>query len=111
LRAILQAQLPAPTPEPTSAPVTGNPTFAANIQPIFKALCTMCHSGAGAPAGLDLSSYAGVMQGGTNGVVIVPGNSAGSILIQVQSGKHFANLNLEQLDLVKKWIDANAPER
>ncbi len=36
LRTILQSQLPTPTPVPTPAPVVGNPTFDANIQPIFR---------------------------------------------------------------------------
>ncbi|MCX6037058.1 MAG: NapC/NirT family cytochrome c [Chloroflexi bacterium] len=111
LRTILQAQLPTPAPVPTPVPVIGTPTFAANIQPIFAARCTMCHSGASAQAGLDLSIYAGVMQGSKNGVVIVPGDSAGSKLIQVQSVQHKANLSAEELELVKQWIDANAPER
>jgi hypothetical protein len=110
LRAILQAQLPTPAPSPTPVPVVGVPTFIANIQPIFAELCKVCHSGAGAPAGLDLSIYAGVMQGSENGIVIVPGDSAGSKLVQVQSGQHFANLSPEQLELVIQWIDANAPE-
>lgn len=111
LRAILQAQLPTPAPAPTPAPVIGTPTFAVNIHPIFAARCTMCHSGASATAGLDLSTYAGVMHGGLNGVVVVPGDSAGSKLIQVQIGQHFANLSAEELELVKQWIDANAPEQ
>lgn len=111
LRAILQSQLPAATPEPTLAPVIGTPTFNANIQPVFTAHCTVCHSGPGATAGLDLSSYTGVMKGSENGMVIVPGNSAGSKLVQVQSGQHFATLSIEELELVKQWIDANAPEK
>jgi hypothetical protein len=111
LRAILQAQLPTPAPSPTPAPVIGAPTFIANIQPIFAELCTVCHSGAGAPVGLDLSTYAGVMQGSKNGIVIIPGDSAGSMLVQVQNGQHFANLSTEQLELVIQWIDANAQER
>jgi mono/diheme cytochrome c family protein len=111
LRAILQSQLPAATPAPTLAPVIGTPTFNANIQPIFAAHCTVCHSGPGATAGLDLSSYTGTMKGSENGAVIVPGNSAGSKLVQVQSGQHFATLSIEELELVKQWIDANAPEK
>ena len=111
LRTILQAQLPTPAPVPTPVPVIGTPTFAANIQPIFAARCTMCHSGASAQAGLDLSTYAGVMQGSKNGEVIVLGDSASSKLIQVQSVQHKANLSAEELELVKQWIDANAPER
>jgi nitrate/TMAO reductase-like tetraheme cytochrome c subunit len=111
LRTILQAQLPQPEPGPTPAPVVGTPTFSANIQPIFAGRCTMCHSGASALADLDLSTYTGVMKGSQNGAVIVPGDSAGSKLIQVQNVEHKANLSVEELALVKQWIDANAPEK
>jgi Planctomycete cytochrome C len=111
LRAILQQQLPAATPAPTLVPVIGTPTFIANIQPIFAARCTVCHSGPGATAGLDLSTYTGVMKGSENGVVIVAGDSTGSKLVQVQNGQHFATLSIEELELVKQWIDANAPEK
>jgi len=111
LRAILQAQLHPPATVPTPGPVIGAPTFTSNIQPIFAARCTMCHSGASPQAGLDLSTYAGVMQGSQTGVVIVPGNSVGSTLVQVQSVQHKANLSAEELELVKQWIDANAPEQ
>jgi hypothetical protein len=96
---------------PTPAPVIGSPTFTANIEPVFAAHCIMCHSGVGAPLGLDLSIYTGVMKGSQNGEVIVPGNSAGSKLIQVQSEKHFANLSVTELELVKQWIDAGALEK
>ena len=71
----------------------------------------MCHSGASALADLDLSTYTGVMKGSQNGAVIVPGDSAGSKLIQVQIEQHFANLSAEELELVKQWIDAGAPEQ
>jgi hypothetical protein len=111
LRAILLPQLPASTPPPTLVPVNGIPTFEANIEPIFAARCIVCHSGPGATGGLDLSTFAGVMQSSQNGPVIVPGNSAGSKLVQVQSGKHFANLSVEELGLVRRWIDANAPQK
>jgi len=111
LRSILQAQLPTPVPSPTLAPVVGTPTFKVNIQPIFAARCTMCHSGTSAQAGLDLSTYAGVMQGSMNGVVVVQGDSSSSKLIKVQSMQHKANLSQEELELLKQWIDGNAPER
>ena len=111
LRTILQAQLPTPVASPTPVPVIGTPTFDTNIGPIFASRCTMCHTGQSAPAGLDLSTYSGVMQGGSNGAVIVPGDSTSSSLVQVQSGKHFANLTTTELNLVKQWIDANAPEK
>lgn len=110
LREILKSQLPAPEPTPTSAPVVGTPTFDANIGPLFAAKCTMCH-GATASAGLNLATYADAMRGGNNGPVIVPGDSAGSKLVQVQSSQHFANLSDQELQWVIQWIDAGAPEK
>jgi nitrate/TMAO reductase-like tetraheme cytochrome c subunit len=110
LRTILQSQLPAPTPAPTPAPVVGNPTYVANIQPIFVA-CTACHNSDSPTAALDLSSYSGVMKGGEDGVIVVPGDSANSLLIKIQSAKHFRNLTPEELVLVEQWIDAGALEK
>jgi hypothetical protein len=60
---------------------------------------------------MDMSTYAGLMKGGKDGPVITPGDSAGSLLVKIQSEKHFMNLSPEQLDLVKAWIDAGAPEK
>lgn len=110
LRDILQAQLPPPAPTPTPAPLVETPTFSANIQPIFMARCTVCHAGSNAPLGLDLSTYASVMQGSQNGNVILPGDSAGSKMVQVQTGQHFATFSPEELELVIQWIEASAPE-
>jgi mono/diheme cytochrome c family protein len=99
-----------PQPEtPPPAPVEGEPTFDANIGPLFAAKCTACH-GATASAGLNLSTYADAIKGGDNGPVIVAGDSAGSKLVEVQRGTHFATLSAEELDLVIQWIDAGAPE-
>jgi cytochrome c5 len=111
LRTILQAQLPTPTPEPTQAPVVGNPTYDVNIQPIFVAACTACHNTASPLASLDLSTFAGVMKGGKDGVIVVPGDPANSLLIKIQSAKHFRNLTPDELALVEQWIDAGALEK
>jgi hypothetical protein len=110
LRTILQSQLPAPTPVATPAPVVGNPTYAANIQPIFVA-CTVCHNSASPSANLDLGSFAGVMKGGKDGVIVVPGDSANSLLVKIQSAKHFANVTGDGLALLIQWINAGAPEK
>jgi len=110
LRAILQAQLPPPPALPTPAPPTGDPTYEAHIAPLFAARCTACH-GTTASAGLDLSTYAGAMAGATDGLVILAGDSAASKLALVQGVSHFANFSFEELELVKRWIDAGALER
>ena len=50
------------------------------------------------------------MTGSIDGSVIAEGDSAGSRLVEIQSGQHFATFSKEELDVVKKWIDAGAPE-
>jgi hypothetical protein len=92
-------------------PFTGTPTYEANIAPLIGPKCGVCHNATTLAGGMDLTTYAGLMKGGKDGVVIVSGDSAGSLLIHIQSSQHFANLSAEELDLFKKWIDAGAPEQ
>ncbi len=111
LREILKDQLPTPTPF-ASAPINSeNPTFDSYAGPLFAAKCTVCHSGSSPQKGLDFSTYASAMKGGDDGAVIKPGDSAGSKLVQIQSGKHFANFSADELAVIEKWIDAGAPEK
>lgn len=112
LREILKDQLP-PPPEPTAELPTQveSPTYENYVGPLFASKCSACH-GDLASGGLNLLSYAGVMKGGDDGAAVAPGDSAGSILIQVQSaGGHFANLTPDELEIVKRWIDSGAPEK
>jgi len=111
LREILKDQLPPPEPEPALPTLTGAPTFENYVGPLFAFRCSGCH-GDLATAGLNLLTYADAMKGSSNGAVIVSGDSANSRLVQVQSaGNHFANLLQEELEIVKQWIDAGAPEK
>ena len=51
------------------------------------------------------------MKGGDDGAIITPGDSAGSVLVQVQSEQHFATFTRRRVrTLIKQWIDAGAPE-
>jgi hypothetical protein len=110
LREILKEQLPPPEPTPELPASEGSPTFEAYAGPLFAAKCTGCH-GDLATGGLNLLTYAGLMEGGSSGPVIVTGDSTDSLLYQVQSsGEHFANLTAEELEIIKQWIDAGAPE-
>ena len=111
LREILQSQLPIPEPTLEKTPFTGAPTFDNYVGALFSAKCTGCH-GELATGGLKLLTYADVMKGNANGPIILPGDALNSVLFQVQStGSHFANLTAEELELVKQWIDAGAPEK
>ena len=112
LREIIKSQLPPPEPEPEVPALTGDPTYKNYIGVLFTVKCTGCHiDGDSAPNGLDLSTYAAAMKGSENGAVIVPGDSANSLLIQIQSADHFTNFTLEELNNVIRWIDAGAPEK
>lgn len=50
------------------------PSFARDIQPLFQNRCTRCHNPQAPPAGLDLTSYEGVMRGTAFGSMVWPGN-------------------------------------
>ena len=111
LREILNSQLPPLEPTPTGPTLTGAPTYDNYVGLLVTAKCTGCH-GELATAGLNMLTYAGIMQGGSNGPVIVPGNSANSKLFKIQSaGGHFANLTAEELEIIKQWIDSGASEK
>jgi len=107
-------QLPSPTAGPTAAVTpgaTGTVTWA-EVGPVFAAQCGTCHSAAVATYGLSLETYADAMKGGQDGPVIVPGDSAGSVLVQVQlQGGHPGQLSPQELELVQAWITAGAPEQ
>ena len=77
---------------------------------IEKWQCGKCH-GPTAAADLDLTTYAGTIEGGVSGPVIVAGDSANSLLVIVQSGRHFAVFSAEELEKVIEWIDTGAPEK
>ena len=111
LREILKSQLPPPEPTVEAPALSGAPTFENYVGPLLAAKCTACH-GDLATAGLDMQTFTSLMKGSSNGPVVVPGDSANSKLFQIQSaGGHFANLTAEELEILKQWIDAGAPEK
>jgi hypothetical protein len=109
LREILQKQLAAqPTEEPP--PLTsGAPSYNANVKALLDAKCAICH-GQVASAGLNVTTYDDLMKGGENGAVIVMGDPEASRLVQVQREQHFANFSADELQFIKQWIEAGAPE-
>ena len=109
-----------PTPAPTLTPLPtatagpeGSTPQTANwsiVAPIFEKQCGMCH-GDSATAGLTVTTYDTLMAGSSNGPVIIPGDSANSLLIEkVKDGKHFGKLSDEELQIIMDWIDDGAPE-
>ena len=112
LREIIKSQLPPPEAALEVPTLTGAPTFENYVGILFTVKCVGCHTeGDSAPKGLNLSTFSAAMKGGEDGAVIKPGDSANSLLIQIQSADHFANFTPEELNNVIQWIDAGAPEK
>ena len=62
--------------------------------------------------GLNLSTYADMLNGSQSGPVVVPGASADSLLISIQeAGGHPGQLTPEEIAQVVAWIDAGALEK
>ncbi len=115
-----QTPTPRPTSSPTAAPTAVKTPGAASaiiswegsVGAFFQVKCGKCH-GDLASGGLVLSTYASAMKGGDSGVVFVPGDAEGSLMIiKFESGNH-PNLTLtpEELAMIKAWLNAGALER
>ena len=61
-------------------------TYAKDIRPLFEASCFRCHGDEKQKGDLRLDSLETVLQGGEDGKVVVPGDSAKSLLVMAVSG-------------------------
>jgi hypothetical protein len=112
LREILRSQISEIVETTTPPDVEGPLTYEGMIRGLFEARCASCHS-TGGIAGLDVTTYAGLMQGGNSGQAIIPGDSAASLLIQKQTGSqnHFGQFLPDEVQQMMDWINAGAPEK
>jgi len=105
-----QQEVAMPTAEAPSS--VAGVSYSTNIKPIFEGGCTECHGGGQTKAGLDMTTYDGLIAGSFNGAVIVPGNSTESLLVQLVSEgkmpKRGAKLTPEQVQVISDWISAGA---
>jgi mono/diheme cytochrome c family protein len=87
-------------------------SFAKDVMPIFENNCNKCHGGEQMKAGLDIRTYDSLMAGSFNGPVIVTGNSADSLLVQMvtegKMPKRGSKLTPEQIKTISDWINAGA---
>ena len=107
----VQTWIDAGAVETAGSPTTSaGPTWDSDVASLVQEKCGTCHSTAD-KTGLAMDTYADIMAGGADGPVIVPGDSADSLLYQIQSaGGHPGTFTPEELALVQKWIDAGAVE-
>jgi len=97
-------------------------TYAKDIKPSFDKSCIKCHGPEKQKGKLRLDSLEAALKGGEDGKVVLPGDSAGSIL--VHNVAHIGDeddfmpppdnkdkippLNREQIGLIRAWIDQGA---
>jgi mono/diheme cytochrome c family protein len=91
-------------------------SYAGDIQPIFNAHCASCHIESGS-GGLHLGNYTQLMQGGSSGAVIAPGNPNNSLLvkriegtIQPRMPQGGAALPSTEIQKIRDWIEQGAED-
>ena len=91
------------------APVLAQVDYNSQIQPIFDARCISCH---GSMGGLNLTSYANLIDGGLSGDEVIPYDHISSELwVRVNSGQMPPgnnDLTDIQVNLIAQWIDEGA---
>jgi mono/diheme cytochrome c family protein len=90
--------------------------FESKVRPVLAANCFECHGAKKQKRGLRLDSLAGMLEGGDNGPVIVPGHPEKSLLVKVinhdgdvKMPSKSKKLPKEQIDALAQWIKMGAP--
>ncbi len=97
-------------------------TYATDIKPILDTSCIKCHGGKKPKAKLNLEDLAGVLKGGEDGKVVLPGDSAASTLVHnvahagdpdlymppPRNKDKIPPLTKDQIGLIRAWIDQGA---
>lgn len=85
-----------------------------DIYPILEENCLSCHHNPGAPRGLSMETYSGLLKGSENGPVVIPGDAKNSELLKRLKGESYPRmpmngppyLNESETRLISNWIDA-----
>jgi hypothetical protein len=96
-------------------------SFSADVYPILQENCHQCHlppDGEGyRKTGLNLQTYADLMQGTRYGPVVVAGDSRHSILAMLVEGRADSSMRMphnrtplesRQIEILDQWIDQGA---
>jgi hypothetical protein len=98
-----------------AASVLAAQSFERDLQPVFRKHCYGCHAANVKIGSLDLETHEGIMRGGNQGTIVVPGKAAESRLYLTLTGvmepampMGGKRLAMEELQVVRQWIDAGA---
>src|SRR5438876_6304232 len=92
-----------------AAPATAqrDPLFKTEILPVLEKSCVQCHGPQRKMAKLDLSTFTGMMEGGSSGPVIAPGKPERSLmwkLIENDQMPQGGKLTVAEKQLIKSYI-------
>jgi cytochrome c len=93
--------------------------YTTKVQPIFQANCYKCHGGMNHRGGLSIQTRAGMLKGGHEGPVLVPGDPAKSLLVRLIRHEGPANdpmpmppkqpkISDADIATVEQWVRAGA---
>ncbi len=92
-------------------------TFDDHVKPIFQQRCAACHNGDRQSGGLNLTNFTVMMQGGSSGSVIEPGDASGSYLYLLVTHEESpemppggSKIPDEEISRIEAWINAGALE-
>ena len=104
-------QAPGATQAPTQPPAAaGAVTWDSGVGSLFQDNCAACH-GAAALGGLNVSTYADAMKGGSSGALVTPGNPDASALVMKMKAGHAKTFSDADLAKIADWIKAGALEK
>lgn len=91
--------------------------FHREILPILANRCATCHASGRSAGGFSLETRAALLRESDSGQAVIPGDSAGSLLIQLVAGvdpgwvmpKQGDRLTPKQVGLLRAWIDQGVP--
>lgn len=104
------------TPYPSVTPLPPAPSIGTSWEDgfgdLFTERCGKCHRSDGMFAGLDLTSYQGILRGGDSGPAVRPGASGVSlVVVWTYDSEHSGKFEADELAEIRQWIDAGAPEK
>lgn len=106
------ATAPTTPSSPPTPPAANDPlSFVNSVAPILANRCGRCHI-SGSRGGFSLATFAALMKGPPEGVVIFPGDNVGSRLIEtIETGdmpRGGGRVTAPELKILKDWVTAGA---
>ncbi len=89
--------------------------FETEVRPILVQRCSRCHGAEKQSSGLRIDSRANLLKGGERGAAVVPGDVAGSLLIEAVRAKGDLEmppdkrLTAQQIQALTHWVKIGAP--